>query len=67
MVAKLLARRLKGVLDLIFSLCQSAFVLGRKFLDGTLVANEAVDYAKKEEKNCLLFKVDSKKAYDKVS
>ncbi|XP_058747167.1 uncharacterized protein LOC131620174 [Vicia villosa] len=36
-------------------------------IDGVLVANELVDYASKEGKECLLFKVDFEKAYDKVN
>ncbi|XP_058726606.1 uncharacterized protein LOC131597964 [Vicia villosa] len=63
--AKLLAGRLKRVLNSIISPCQSAFVPGRQLLDGVLVANEVVDYARKEGKNCMLFKVDFEKAYDK--
>ncbi|XP_058776799.1 uncharacterized protein LOC131651145 [Vicia villosa] len=66
-VAKLLAGRLKGVLNSIISNSQSAFVPGRQLLDGVLVANEVVDFARKEGKNCLLFKVDFEKAYDKVN
>ena len=31
---------------------------GRQFLDGVLVANEVVDYARKEDRDCLLFKVN---------
>ncbi|XP_058784661.1 uncharacterized protein LOC131659494 [Vicia villosa] len=49
-VAKLLAGRLKGVLDSIVSPCQSAFLPGRQSLDGFLVDNEVVDYARKEGK-----------------
>ncbi|XP_058759359.1 uncharacterized protein LOC131632631 [Vicia villosa] len=55
-VAKLLPGRLKGVLNSIISSCQSAFVPGRQLLDGVLVANDVVDYAKKEEtlrKSCV--------------
>ncbi|XP_058751483.1 uncharacterized protein LOC131624543 [Vicia villosa] len=66
-VAKLLSGRIKGVLNSIISPCQSAFVPGRQLLDGVVVANEVVDYARKEYKNCVLFKVDFEKAYDKVS
>ncbi|XP_058725808.1 uncharacterized mitochondrial protein AtMg01250-like [Vicia villosa] len=36
-------------------------------LDGEVVANELGDYLTKEGKECLLFKVDFEKAYDKVS
>ncbi|XP_058767768.1 uncharacterized protein LOC131641483 [Vicia villosa] len=43
------------------------FCAERQFLDGVLVANEVVDYARKEGKNGLLFKVDFEKAYDKVN
>ncbi|CAK8537008.1 unnamed protein product [Lathyrus sativus] len=66
-VSKLLASRLKKVLDRIISPCQSAFVPGRLMLDGVLVANEVMDYARKERKGCVLFKVDFEKAYDNVS
>ncbi|XP_058777150.1 uncharacterized protein LOC131651507 [Vicia villosa] len=66
-IAKLLAGRLKKVLHSVVSSCQSAFVPGRQLLDGVLVANEVVDFAKKGGRNCLLFKVDFEKAYDKVN
>ncbi|CAI8610796.1 unnamed protein product [Vicia faba] len=36
-------------------------------VDGVLVANELVDYVKKEGKSFMLFKVDFEKAYDKAS
>ncbi|XP_058733064.1 uncharacterized protein LOC131604651 [Vicia villosa] len=66
-ISKLLACRLKKVLNPIISNRQSAFVPGRQLLDGVLVANEVVDFAQKEGKHCLLFKVDFEKAYDKVN
>ncbi|XP_058765341.1 uncharacterized protein LOC131638809 [Vicia villosa] len=66
-VAKVLARRLKCILNSIISPFQSTFVPGRQLLDGVLVANEVVDFARKEGSNCILFKVDFEKAYDKVS
>ncbi|XP_058784706.1 uncharacterized protein LOC131659549 [Vicia villosa] len=65
-ISKLLAARLKRVLDPIISILQSAFVLGKHLLDGVLVANKVVDVATKEKMGCLLFKVDFEKAYDKV-
>lgn len=40
---------------------------GRQLLDGVLVTNEVVDYARKEGILCLLFKLDFEKVYDKVS
>ncbi|XP_058764508.1 uncharacterized protein LOC131637959 [Vicia villosa] len=66
-VTKLLAGRLKRILGTIVSPCQSAFVPGRQMLEGVVVANEVVDFARKEGKDCLLFKVDFEKAYDKVN
>lgn len=45
---------------------QSAFVKGKQILDGILVANEAVDEARRLNKEMLLFKVDFEKAYDSV-
>ncbi|XP_058742003.1 uncharacterized protein LOC131614437 [Vicia villosa] len=66
-ISKLLASRLKKVLGTTISKCQSAFVPGRQLLDGVMVANEVVDFAKREGIGCLLFKVDFEKAYDKVS
>lgn len=55
------------MLNSIVSGCQSAFVLERQLIDGVLVANELVDFANKEGKGCLIFKVDFGKAYDEVS
>ncbi|XP_058727137.1 uncharacterized protein LOC131598567 [Vicia villosa] len=66
-ISNLLAGRLKKVLNSIISPCQTAFVSGRQLLDGILVANEVVDFAHKEGRNCLLFKVDFEKAYDNVN
>ncbi|XP_058786925.1 uncharacterized protein LOC131661401 [Vicia villosa] len=56
MISKLLASRIKRVFSSIISNSQSAFVPGRQMLDGVIVANEIVDYASKEGKECLLFK-----------
>ena len=35
-------------------------------MDGFLVANELVDYAKKTKSECLVLKVDFEKAYNSV-
>ncbi|XP_058780621.1 uncharacterized protein LOC131654295 [Vicia villosa] len=66
-ISKLLASRLKKVLNSVISEVQSAFVPCRNLLDGVMVANEIMDYAVKEKKGCLLFKVDFEKAYDSVN
>ncbi|XP_058764484.1 uncharacterized protein LOC131637932 [Vicia villosa] len=66
-ISKLLEGRLKCVLDSIISPNQSEFILGRKLLDGVMVANKVVDFAQKEGRSCFLFKVDFEKAYHKVN
>jgi len=65
-LAKVLANRLRTVLDFVVSDTQSAFVRGKQILDGVLIANEVVDEAKRLKKELLLFKVDFEKAYDSV-
>jgi hypothetical protein len=61
-----LARRLASVMNSIISTSQSAFLKGRHLVDGVLVINDLVDYAKKANKECLIFKMDFEKAYDSV-
>ena len=46
---------------------QSAFVAGRQLLDAALITNEGVDDMRKRSKQCLAFKLDFEKAYDRVS
>jgi hypothetical protein len=66
LLAKVLARRLAYVMNNIISYSQSNFLKGRHLVDGVLVVNELVDYAKKSKKECLIFKVDFEKAYDSM-
>ncbi|GAU31392.1 hypothetical protein TSUD_19380 [Trifolium subterraneum] len=65
-LAKVLANRLRLVIDSVISESQTAFVKDRQILDGILIANEAVDEARKSKKELMLFKVDFEKAYDSV-
>ena len=65
-LAKILANRLCSVIGSVVSDSQSAFVKGRQILDDILVANEAVDEARRFKKELLLFKVDFEKAYNSV-
>ncbi|GAU09987.1 hypothetical protein TSUD_393040 [Trifolium subterraneum] len=39
---------------------------GRQLVEGAVVVNEVIDYAKKAAKECLILKVDFEKAYDSV-
>ncbi|KAJ9538060.1 hypothetical protein OSB04_030793 [Centaurea solstitialis] len=64
LVTKILAERLKLVIGKVISNNQSAFIKGRQILDGILIANEIVDFAKHKKKEGLVFKVDFEKAYD---
>jgi hypothetical protein len=66
LVAKVLAKRLCLVMNSIVEPTQSAFLKGRQLVDGVLVINELVDFAKKTGRECLIFKVDFEKAYDSV-
>jgi len=36
-------------------------------VDGVVAVNEVIDFARKDRKDCLIFKVDFEKAYDSVS
>jgi len=65
-LAKLLANKFQKVVGKVVSETQTAFVQGRQIMDGLLIANEAIDEAKKLKKELLLFKVDFEKAYDSI-
>jgi hypothetical protein len=65
-VANVLAARLAKVIGELIPNTQSAFIKGRQLVDGVLVVNEVIDYAKKSGKECVIFKVDFEKAYDSV-
>ncbi|GKV09210.1 hypothetical protein SLEP1_g20749 [Rubroshorea leprosula] len=65
-LAKLLANRLRKVLDKIIGEQQMAFIKGRQLLDGVIIANEVIEEAKRKKKNSFLLKVDFEKAYDNV-
>ncbi|GKV01491.1 hypothetical protein SLEP1_g14041 [Rubroshorea leprosula] len=43
-----------------------AFIGGKELVDGFVIANEVIDEVKRKKKTCFIFKVDFKKAYDKV-
>lgn len=66
-LSKVLARRLRVVLPKIIGEKQIAFMGEQNMLDSVAIANEVVDDAKRRKKQCLIFKVDFKKAYDSIS
>ena len=57
---------MKQILHLIISPAQSAFVKDRQILDGPLIINEILDWAKIKKEKILIFKTDIAKAYDSV-
>lgn len=62
-----MAERMKEIMDKLISTSQSTFISSRGMLEGILVLNELVDFAKRNKKNLFLFKMDSEKAFDSVS
>jgi hypothetical protein len=66
-IAKVLANRLKGVLDKVISKTQSAFIKGRQILDLILIANESLDSRRRSGEPGILYKMDVEKAYDHVN
>ena len=67
LLAKVLANRLKKVLDRVVLVDQNAFVRGRQILDASLVANEVIDYWHKRKEKGLICRLDIEKAYDSIN
>lgn len=66
-VAKMLANRMKLVLDSVISESQSAFVPGRVITDNILISTEIVHYLKRKKQGktgIAALKIDMSKAYD---
>jgi hypothetical protein len=66
-IAKVLANRLKMVLDKIISKSQSAFIKGRQILDPILIANECLDSRLRLGEPKLICNMDLEMAYDHVN
>ncbi|KAK2372487.1 hypothetical protein QL285_073613 [Trifolium repens] len=65
-LSKVLANRLASVIGSLIPKNQSAFLKGIQLVEGVVVVNEVIDYARKRGKSCLILKVDFEKAYDSV-
>ncbi|GLU21787.1 hypothetical protein SLE2022_379030 [Rubroshorea leprosula] len=66
LISKILAKRLRLVLDKVISEVQSAFVKGRLLIDSVVITNETIDEIKKNGRRSFVFKVDFEKADDNV-
>ena len=67
LLAKVLANRLKKVLEKVVSGDQNAFVRGKQILDASLIANEVIDFWHKRKEKGLICKLDIEKAYDSIN
>ena len=67
-VSKVIVSRIRPLLDQLISLCQAAFVPGRRGVDNAIVVQEIIHTMGKAKGNVgyMAFKIDLEKAYDKL-
>ena len=67
LIAKVLANRLKKVMNGLVNPGQNSFVKGRQILDASLIANKVIDSMQKRKERGVLCKLDIEKAYDQIN
>ncbi|GKE37445.1 putative RNA-directed DNA polymerase, eukaryota, reverse transcriptase zinc-binding domain protein [Tanacetum coccineum] len=65
-IAKVLANRLLQVVGSVVSDVQTTFIKGRQIVDGPLMVNEIIAWAKNKKRRLFLLKVDFEKAFDSL-
>lgn len=68
-ITKVLANRMKGLLDVVVSDTQSAFIPGRLISDNIMVSYEIMHYLKRKKMGkdgYMALKLDMSKAYDRI-
>ena len=66
-ISKVLAERLKKVISTVISQEQTAYVKGKNIVDGPLIVNELITWAKRTKKKMFILKVDFEKAFDNLN
>ena len=66
-IAKILANRLSRVISLVVGEVQMAYIKDHQIINGPLMINEIIAWAKKYKKCLMFLKVDFEKAFDSLS